>query len=102
MPGQAPHFTHFDASGQAHMVDVAGKAVTKRIARAAGRITMQPAALESIRAGTASKGDVLGIARIAASNAASNASGSARSAPHIASSPERMSFSRIPIVLLAS
>lgn len=70
MPGQASHFTHFDAAGQAHMIDVAGKAVTKRIARAAGRITMQPATLASIRAGTARKGDVLGIARIAAIQAA--------------------------------
>lgn len=66
MPGRASHFTHFDAAGQAHMVDVADKAVTRRIARAAGRINMEPATLESIRAGTASKGDVLGVARIAA------------------------------------
>jgi len=70
MPGQASHFTHFDAAGQAHMIDVADKPVTRRIARAAGRITMQPATLESIRAGTASKGDVLGVARIAAIQAA--------------------------------
>jgi cyclic pyranopterin phosphate synthase len=70
MPGQPSHFTHFDAAGQAHMVDVAGKAVTKRIARAGGRIAMQPATLASIRAGTASKGDVLGVARIAAIQAA--------------------------------
>jgi cyclic pyranopterin monophosphate synthase len=73
MPGQASHFTHFDAAGQAHMVDVAGKAVTKRIARAGGRITMQPATLESIRSGSASKGDVLGVARIAAIQAAKRA-----------------------------
>ncbi len=52
------------------MIDVAGKAVTKRVARAAGRITMQAATLESIRAGTAKKGDVLGVARIAAIQAA--------------------------------
>jgi cyclic pyranopterin monophosphate synthase len=70
MPGQASHFTHFDAAGQAHMVDVADKAVTKRIARAAGRITMLPATLASILTGTARKGDVLGIARIAAIQAA--------------------------------
>ena len=70
MPGQASHFTHFDAAGQAHMVDVAGKAVTKRVARAEGRIAMQPATLAAIRAGTASKGDVLGVARIAAIQAA--------------------------------
>jgi cyclic pyranopterin phosphate synthase len=70
MPGQTSHFTHFDAAGQAHMIDIAGKAVTRRIARAAGTITMQPTTLESIRAGTAIKGDVLGIARIAAIQAA--------------------------------
>jgi cyclic pyranopterin monophosphate synthase len=70
MPVQDQHFTHFDAAGQAHMVDVGGKAVTKRVARAAGRIAMLPATLASIRAGTASKGDVLGIARVAAIQAA--------------------------------
>lgn len=58
--------THFDKSGHAHMVDVAEKAETRRIARAAGRITMQPATLKLIREGGAKKGDVLGIARIAA------------------------------------
>jgi len=61
-----PHFTHFDAAGQAHMVDVGAKDVTHRVARAGGRIVMQPAVLAQIRAGTAAKGDVLGIARIAA------------------------------------
>ena len=66
MAGQEPHFTHFDAAGQAHMVDVAGKDVTRRVARAAGRIAMEPATLARIRSGTAKKGDVLGIARIAA------------------------------------
>jgi cyclic pyranopterin phosphate synthase len=60
------HFTHFDAAGQARMVDVADKDVTRRVARAGGRILMQPATLAAIRAGTARKGDVLGIARIAA------------------------------------
>jgi cyclic pyranopterin phosphate synthase len=58
--------THFDAAGQAHMVDVGGKAVTHRIAVASGRIRMQPATLELIRSGNSRKGDVLGIARIAA------------------------------------
>ena len=58
--------THFDASGQAHMVDVADKAETRRIAVAAGSIHMQPETLALIAAGTAKKGDVLGIARIAA------------------------------------
>jgi cyclic pyranopterin phosphate synthase len=57
--------THFDAQGQAHMVDVAAKAATHRIAIAQGRITMLPATLALIESGTAKKGDVLGIARIA-------------------------------------
>ena len=56
--------THFDAQGQAHMVDVAAKAATHRIAIASGRIEMLPATLTLIEAGTAKKGDVLGIARI--------------------------------------
>ena len=58
--------THFDATGQAHMVDVGAKAETERVARAAGAIRMQPATLALIKAGEARKGDVLGIARIAA------------------------------------
>ncbi len=58
--------THFDAEGQAHMVDVAGKDVTHRVARAAGRIRMRPETLTLIRSGSAKKGDVLGVARIAA------------------------------------
>ncbi|MCZ8074683.1 MAG: cyclic pyranopterin monophosphate synthase MoaC [Paucibacter sp.] len=62
--------THFDAHGQAHMVDVAAKDVTHRIARARGRIVMQPATLALITSGSAKKGDVLGIARIAAIQAA--------------------------------
>ena len=57
---------HFDESGQAHMVDVGAKAETHRVAIAAGRITMQAATFELIATGTAKKGDVLGIARIAA------------------------------------
>jgi cyclic pyranopterin phosphate synthase len=57
--------THFDSQGQAWMVDVAGKAETQRLARASGRIVMQPATLRLIVSGTAKKGDVLGIARIA-------------------------------------
>jgi cyclic pyranopterin phosphate synthase len=58
--------THFDSAGQAHMVDIAEKASTRRVALASGRILMQPATLELVRAGHARKGDVLGIARIAA------------------------------------
>jgi cyclic pyranopterin phosphate synthase len=57
--------THFDAQGQAHMVDVGGKPATRRTAVASGRIRMQPATLALIESGTAKKGDVLGVARIA-------------------------------------
>jgi cyclic pyranopterin phosphate synthase len=57
--------THFDAQGQAHMVDVGSKTSTHRIAVATGRIEMLPATLARITSGTAKKGDVLGIARIA-------------------------------------
>jgi len=57
---------HFDDSGQAHMVDVGEKAETHRRATACGRISMLPATFELIRTGGAKKGDVLGIARIAA------------------------------------
>ena len=60
------NLTHFDNAGQAHMVDVGAKAETARIARATGSIFMQPATLALIRDGSAKKGDVLGIARIAA------------------------------------
>lgn len=59
-------FTHFDAAGRAVMVDVAAKADTRRVAVAEGRIRMLPETLERILAGRADKGDVLGIARIAA------------------------------------
>ncbi len=65
-PNAAAGLSHFDAQGQAHMVDVAGKAETRRIARATGSIRMQAATLAAITAGSAKKGDVLGIARIAA------------------------------------
>jgi cyclic pyranopterin phosphate synthase len=57
--------THFDAHGQAHMVDVADKSSTRRKAVASGRIDMLPETLALIASGTAKKGDVLGIARIA-------------------------------------
>ncbi len=59
-------FTHFNAAGQAHMVDVGDKPETRRIARAAGSIRMQPETLALVVQGDARKGDVLGIARIAA------------------------------------
>ena len=66
--------THFDAQGQAHMVDVADKAHTRRVGVATGRIVMQPATLALIQNGTAKKGDVLGIARIAGIQAAKKTS----------------------------
>ena len=58
--------THFDAAGHAHMVDVGAKAETKRLARAAGRIRMKPETFALVKVGTAKKGDVIGVARIAA------------------------------------
>jgi len=58
--------THFDPQGQAHMVDVGAKAQTHRIARATGVIRMQPQTLALVMKGDAKKGDVIGIARIAA------------------------------------
>ena len=62
--------SHFGPKGDAHMVDVGGKAVTHRVAVASGRISMQPATLRLIARGDARKGDVLGVARIAAIQAA--------------------------------
>ncbi|MBL8487844.1 MAG: cyclic pyranopterin monophosphate synthase MoaC [Rhodocyclaceae bacterium] len=58
--------THFDARGQAHMVDVGAKEETHRVARATGRIRMRTETLALIESGSAAKGDVLGIARVAA------------------------------------
>jgi cyclic pyranopterin phosphate synthase len=66
--------THFDAAGEAHMVDVGDKPVTHRVAVAAGRIRMSPLTLDLVRAGTTRKGDVLGVARIAAIQAAKKTS----------------------------
>ena len=57
--------THFDAGGAAHMVDVSGKAPTKRVAVAEGWIRMAPETLALIRDGAAAKGDVTGVARLA-------------------------------------
>lgn len=57
--------SHFDAAGQAHMVDVTDKAETDRVATAAGFVRMTPATLALVREGRAGKGDVLGIARVA-------------------------------------
>ncbi len=66
--------THFDASGQAHMVDVSDKASTRRIAIAQGCIRMHPETLKLIQQGNAKKGDVLGVARIAAIQASKKTS----------------------------
>ena len=66
--------THFDAHGQAHMVDVGAKPATHRVAVASGRIEMLPATLALIESGSAKKGDVLGIARIAGIMAAKKTS----------------------------
>jgi cyclic pyranopterin phosphate synthase len=65
--------THFDASGAAHMVDVSSKAETQRVAVASGEIRMQPKTLRMILSGSAKKGDVLGVARIAAIQGAKRA-----------------------------
>ena len=67
-------FTHFDQEGRAVMVDVADKADTLRIAVASGRIRMLPDTLSRILGGQAAKGDVLGVARIAAIQAAKRTS----------------------------
>ena len=72
-PGASP-LTHFDAQGQAHMVDVGAKPATHRVAIATGRIEMQPATLALVESGTAKKGDVLGVARIAGIMAAKRTS----------------------------
>ena len=66
MNSSEQNLTHFDASGQAHMVDVGSKPATKRIALPSGTISMLPATLKRIQQGDAKKGDVLGVARIAA------------------------------------
>jgi cyclic pyranopterin phosphate synthase len=66
--------THFDAEGQAHMVDVATKDASHRIGVAGGRIEMQATTLALIKSGTAKKGDVLGVARVAAIMAAKKTS----------------------------
>ena len=66
--------THFDAHGQSHMVHVGAKPATHRVAVASGRIEMLPATLALIESGSAKKGDVLGIARIAGIMAAKKTS----------------------------
>jgi cyclic pyranopterin monophosphate synthase len=66
--------THFNQAGQAHMVDVSNKEITQRIAVAQGRISMLPTTMSLVAQGNAKKGDVLGIARIAAIQAAKKTS----------------------------
>jgi cyclic pyranopterin phosphate synthase len=66
--------THFDQAGNAAMVDVSGKAVTARTATARVRVLMQPATLAMIQQGSAKKGDVLGVARLAGIMAAKRTS----------------------------
>jgi cyclic pyranopterin phosphate synthase len=72
-PAAGP-LSHFDAAGQAHMVDVGAKPETTRLARARGHISMAPATFDLIKGGSAKKGDVLGIARIAAIQASKRTS----------------------------
>ena len=69
-----PALNHFDEKGQAHMVDVSGKAETLRIATARGRIKVSPPVYAAIEGGTARKGDVLGVARLAGIMAAKKTS----------------------------
>ena len=66
--------SHFDSSGQAHMVDVGAKTESGRVAVAEGWIRMQPATFELVKSGTAKKGDVIGVARLAAIMAAKKTS----------------------------
>jgi cyclic pyranopterin phosphate synthase len=74
MPAATPALTHFNDQGQAHMVDVAGKPATHRMARAQGRIDMRAQTLGLIQSGSAGKGDVLGVARVAGIMAAKKTS----------------------------
>jgi cyclic pyranopterin phosphate synthase len=66
--------SHFDESGNAHMVDVGAKEITERVAVASATVTMQAATIKLIRTGTAKKGDVLGVARLAGIMAAKKTS----------------------------
>ncbi|MCR8725473.1 cyclic pyranopterin monophosphate synthase MoaC [Frigidibacter sp. ROC022] len=66
--------THFDGDGQAHMVDVSGKPVTDRLAVARGHVKMSPETLEIVKQGSAKKGDVLAVARLAGIMAAKRTS----------------------------
>jgi cyclic pyranopterin phosphate synthase len=75
MAGSVKKLTHFDSRGAVHMVDVGAKPSSHRVAIASGRIVMQPATLRTIAAGKAKKGDVLGVARLAAIQAAKRTAG---------------------------
>jgi cyclic pyranopterin monophosphate synthase len=68
------HLTHLDETGAARMVDVGGKPVTRREAHAEGFIEMTPEAIAAVRGGTAKKGDVLAVARVAGIMAAKRTS----------------------------
>jgi cyclic pyranopterin phosphate synthase len=74
LPIGKPTLTHFDTAGQAHMVDIGSKQENRRVAIAEGSIRMLPETLAIIESGSANKGDVLGIARIAALMAAKRTS----------------------------
>jgi cyclic pyranopterin phosphate synthase len=73
-PQLAPQLTHFDRKGSAHMVNVGAKSETHRVAVASGRIAMRPATFRMVVESGAAKGDVLGVARIAAIQAAKRTS----------------------------
>ena len=88
--------THFDSQGQAHMVDVAAKAATHRLAMASGRIEMLPATLAIIESGNAKKGDVLGIARIAGIQGAKKTSDLIPLCHPIALTRVAMEFTAVP------
>jgi cyclic pyranopterin monophosphate synthase len=68
-------FTHFDAAGNARMVDISGKISTNRLAVAAGRVIMAPETLRMVREGLTAKGDALGVARVAGIMAAKKVAG---------------------------
>ena len=71
----SPKLTHFDRKGSARMVDVGAKGETRRVAVASGRIAMRPATFRMVAEGNAAKGDVLGVARIAAIQGAKRTAG---------------------------
>ena len=102
----SPQLTHFDRKGGAHMVDVGAKGETHRVAVASGRIAMRPATFRTVLEGGAAKGDVLGVARIAAIQAAKRASELVPLAHPIAITRVAAEFKfdavRCEIILLAS